>query len=161
AGNYQVTITNIYGLTNSLATLTVLKATPALTWTNPTPITYGATLSSGQLNASATVPGNFIYSPAAGTVLNAGTNTLTGAFTPTDGADFNSVTDSVNLVVMQAALTATANDALRAVGQTNPVFTGTITGVVNGDNISATYSCAATVASAPGAYPIIPSLVDP
>ena len=37
-----------------------------------------------QLNASASVPGALIYTPAAGTVLAAGTTTLSVTFTPTD-----------------------------------------------------------------------------
>ena len=34
--------------------------------------TYGTALSATQLNATANVPGTFVYTPAAGTVLNAG-----------------------------------------------------------------------------------------
>ena len=50
----------------------------------------------------------------------------------------------MSLVVSPAPLTVTAANASRAYGQTNPAFTGTITGVTNGDNITATYSCSAT-----------------
>ena len=58
-------------------------------------------------------------------------------------------------------MTATANNASRNFGQTNPVFTGTIVGVTNGDNITATYASAATSNSPAGPYPITPTLVDP
>jgi hypothetical protein len=58
-------------------------------------------------------------------------------------------------------LTVTAADANRVYGQANPVFTGTIVGLVIGDNISANYVCAATPTSLPGSYPIVPGLVDP
>ena len=34
-------------------------------------------------------------------------------------------------------------------------------GIKNGDNITATYASPATATSAPGTYPIIPTLVDP
>jgi hypothetical protein len=44
---------------------------------------------------------------------------------------------------------------------TNPVFTGTITGLQNGDTVTATYACSATPPSPPGAYPITVTLVDP
>ncbi|MBZ5525381.1 MAG: hypothetical protein LAP21_24405, partial [Acidobacteriia bacterium] len=37
-------------------------------------------------------------------------------------------------------LTVTANNASRLYGDPNPVFTGIITGIVNGDNITATYA---------------------
>ena len=84
AGDYRVVVTNIYGsATSSVATL-LIRTIPTLAWLNPAPITYGTALSSNQLNASASVPGTFIYNPAAGTVLNSGTNVLTVNFTPTD-----------------------------------------------------------------------------
>jgi hypothetical protein len=65
------------------------------------------------------------------------------------------------LTVTKAALTVTANDATRAYGAANPPFSGTITGLQNGDNITATYATAATVNSPAGTYSITPTLVDP
>ena len=65
------------------------------------------------------------------------------------------------LQVLPAPLTITANNAARLYGATNPPFTGTITGVQNGDNVTATYSCSAGPASAPGAYPIVPAPASP
>ena len=53
-------------------TITVLKATSTITWSAPADITYGTALSATQLNATANVPGTFVYTPVAGTVLNAG-----------------------------------------------------------------------------------------
>jgi len=151
--NYTVSLTN--------GTLTVGQAAPIMTWTNPAPITYGASLTSNQLNSTASVPGSFAYNPTNGTVLNVGANTLSVIFTPTDRVDYDSMSATVSLVVSPASLTVTASNASRAYGQTNPVFTGLITGVTNGDNLTATYSCTATSASPPGAYPIAPALVDP
>jgi hypothetical protein len=58
-------------------------------------------------------------------------------------------------------LVVVANDASRVYGATNPVFSGTITGVQSGDNITATYATTATPSSPVGTYPITPSLVDP
>ena len=58
-------------------------------------------------------------------------------------------------------MSVTANNATRAFGAPNPVFTGTIVGIKNGDNITATYSTPATATSPAGTYPIIPALVDP
>jgi hypothetical protein len=51
------------------------------------------------------VAGTFNYSPAAGTVLNAGTQTLTVSFTPTDMTDYATSTATVSLIVNKAALT--------------------------------------------------------
>ena len=84
------------------------KATPAITWATPAAITYGTALDSTQLNATASyggspVAGTFAYTPASGTVLNAGTNqTLSVTFTPTDTTDYNTATGSVSLTVNQA-----------------------------------------------------------
>src|SRR5208282_5035172 len=75
---------------------------------------------------------------------------------PTDTVDYNSVTDSVSVVVSPAPLTVTAANTNRAYGQANPVFAGTITGVTNGDNITAAYSCGATTTSPVGTYPVVP-----
>jgi hypothetical protein len=136
-------------------------ATPALTWTSPAAITYGTALSSNQLNATVSVPGSFAYTPPSGTVLHAGANTLSVIFTPTDTVDYSSAATSVSLVVLSAPLTVTAANASRAYGQTNPVFTGTLTGVTNWDNITATYGCSATTSSPAGTYAIVPSLADP
>jgi hexosaminidase len=131
-----------------------------ITWT-PASLTYGAALGSSQLDATANVPGNFVYAPSSGTIFNAGTHMLSATFTPTDNVDYDTTNVSVNLVVSPAPLTATGSNATRPAGIPNPPFTGTITGVTNGDNITATFSCSAISASPPGTYPIVPALVDP
>ena len=65
------------------------------------------------------------------------------------------------LTVAAAPLTVTANNVARAFGVANPVFTGSIVGLQNNDNITATYSCSATTSSPDGIYQIVPNLVDP
>ena len=99
--------------------------------------------------------------PTNGSVLDAGTNTLSVIFNPSDSLDYSSATDMVLLVVSPAALTVTAAGTNRAYGQSNPVFTGAIAGLTNGDNITASYNSTATNGSAVGMYPITPSLNDP
>jgi hypothetical protein len=79
------------------------KVAPAITWATPAPIAYGAALSSAQLNATTTVAGSFLYSPAAGTVLNPGQQTLAATFTPTDTATYLTASASVMLTVNKAA----------------------------------------------------------
>src|SRR5207244_5985983 len=59
------------------------------------------------------------------------------------------------------ASSVTAADANRLYGDPNPAFTGTITGIKNADNITATYASAATAASPVRTYAIVPTLVDP
>src|SRR5206468_3155406 len=75
--------TNFAASTSSAVAITVGKATPVITWANPTPIGYETLLSSDQLNATASVPGTFSYSPTAYALLTAGPHTLTVTFTPT------------------------------------------------------------------------------
>ena len=67
----------------------------------------------------------------------------------------------MSVVVLPAPLSVTASNASRAYGQANPLFGGTVTGLQNGDNITATYSCSANSNNLVGAYAIVPALVDP
>ena len=79
------------------------RAIPAITWATPSAITFGTALGSTQLNATSTVAGSFVYSPAAGAVLGAGSQTLSVTFTPTDTTDYTTTTVTVTLVVNRAA----------------------------------------------------------
>ena len=60
-----------------------------------------------QLDASPSVPGTSVYSPAAGTIPAAGTDTLSVTFTPTDTTDYNNFTGTVQLTVNKVAPTIT------------------------------------------------------
>ena len=90
--------------------------------------------------------------PAAGTVLGAGSHTLNVAFTPTDGVDYVPASASVTLTVNPASLTVTPNSASKIYGTANPVFSGSITGMIPGDGITATYASAATTSTTVGVY---------
>jgi hypothetical protein len=85
-----------------IVSLVVTKAIPVITWANPAGITYGNALSGTQLNATANVDGSFAYSPAAGTVLGAGTHALAVTFTPTDAANHTTATANVSITVARA-----------------------------------------------------------
>jgi hypothetical protein len=95
----QASNTNYSAATQVTANIVVNKATPTITWATPAPITYGMVLSSTQLNATASVAGTFVYSPAAGTTPAVGSDTLSVTFTPTDTTDYATATASVTLVV--------------------------------------------------------------
>jgi hypothetical protein len=82
--------------------LTVTKATPSVMWPAPVPVVYGTPLSADQLNATASVPGAFVYTPAAGEVLTAGTRTLSATFTPADSTNYETVYAIVPLMVTKA-----------------------------------------------------------
>lgn len=113
--------------------VTIYQASPTLTWNAPATITYGTPLGAAQLDATAkgvggvSLPGAFTYTPAAGTVLGVGTQTLSVTFTPTDSTDYTSVSSTFSLVVSQGgasiALASSANTLLFG----NPVtFTATV-----------------------------------
>jgi hypothetical protein len=104
---FTPTDTTDYNTQSASVTLTVTKATPTITWVNPSGITFGTALSATQLNATASVPGTFVYSPASGTVLGAGTKTLSVTFTPTDTTHYNNASISVPIAVSPAAPTIT------------------------------------------------------
>lgn len=157
----------VNGIPSVAKPITITRVDPTITWATPSAITYGTLLAAGKLNASANVPGTFVYQPAAGTKLAAGTQTLTVTFTPTDGVGYATVSKSVSLTVNKASLSVTANDASRVYGAANPAFTGTVTGVVAGDAITSTYASTATATTTVGVYgpataqAITPTLLDP
>ena len=101
-------------------TLTVTKAMPVITWSNPASIGTGTPLSATQLNASSGgVAGTFVYTPPLGTVLSAGLGqSLKADFTPADPATYDTpaskfVTIDVITYTYTAGganLTATLND---------------------------------------------------
>ncbi len=97
-----------------------------------TPVTYSNNTNVGTAGASATYAGD----------ANHPASTGTGSF-----------------AITAAPLSVTANNKARSRTAPNPVLDGTLTGVLAGDGITATYSTVA--GTVPGAYPIVPALVDP
>ena len=103
--NFTPTDINNYNTVNGTQVLiTVNKATPIVSWSNPPPITYGTALSATQLNATPNTTGTFTYTPTSGTILNAGTNqTLSVNFAPIDASNFNSVNGTMVLITVNRA----------------------------------------------------------
>ena len=79
--------------------LVVSQATPVITWSNPADIVYGTALGSTQLNATASVPGSFVYAPTAGMEFMVGSHQLGVTFTPTDLANYTTATKTVSINV--------------------------------------------------------------
>ena len=118
---FTPTDTTDYTTTTATVTLIVNRATPTITWAAPAAITYGTALSATQLNATASVPGKFVYSPAAGTILGGGPQTLTTTFTPTDTTDYTTATATVILTVNSSAPAITLVSSASPVFVSNPV----------------------------------------
>ena len=73
----------------------------SLTWSPPAQIPFGTALGPDQLNATATVPGTFAYTPAAGTVLPPGPGKqISVVFTPDDPAHYTMMTKTVTIEVL-------------------------------------------------------------
>jgi virginiamycin B lyase len=86
-------------------TITVPQEAPVLTWPKPGNITLGTALTGTELDATASVPGTFTYSPPAGTALSLGTHTLTATFTPTNPTNYTGGTVSTQITVVLPCLT--------------------------------------------------------
>jgi len=77
--------------------------TPVITWAKPAAIHYGVNLSQTQLNASADVPGTFVYTPEINTKLDLGYNQdLKVVFTPTDAIHYETISKTVQIDVIIA-----------------------------------------------------------
>ena len=175
-----------YAAASAMVNLSVQKASAAVALA-PTSGTYGTAIPlvlnvSGLSGTGFAAPTGSVslvidnQAPLTATVSGgkAGFNTPPTLTAVTHSLNFSYAGDSnyaaqtlgATLPVKQASLVATALPASRAFGAANPAFTGTLTGVVNGDGITATYLSQATAATAAGTYStgvnaITPVLADP
>lgn len=79
----------------------IVKKDPIITWSNPADISVETQLSATQLNATADVPGTFVYTPAIGASLAVGASQdLKVDFTPTDLSAYNAVSKTVKINVV-------------------------------------------------------------
>lgn len=143
--NFTPTNSNLYSTATATVTFAVTQATPAISWSTPSPITFGTALSGTQLNASSPVAGSFVYEPAAGTLLSAGTHTLSVTFTPTDTMDYTTATALMNLTVSQASPTITW-------AAPSPITYGT---ALSATRLNATSTVAGAFVYTPAAGPVL------
>ena len=165
AGSYDVVVSNTFGsATSNLVTLTIIKAVTIISVTSATG-TYGgtvnlsATLTSGGAPLSGkTVDFNLRGGSSVGTAVtnSSGVATLnnvslaginTGLYPGSVGSgvgasfagdsNYNASSGAALLTVSPAPLTVTAGNASRLYGNPNPLFSGTISGIANSDNITA------------------------
>ncbi len=104
---FTPTDTTDYNPVTGSINVVVSKATPTITWPTASAITYSQTLASSTLtggsalNGSTTVPGAFAFTTPT-TAPSVGTTAQSVTFTPTDTADYNPVTGTVNVTVNKA-----------------------------------------------------------
>jgi MBG domain (YGX type) len=103
-----------------------------------------------------------IYTTVANSSSPVGEYTIVPTLVDPDNklSNYNVIINNGTLTVTPAPLSIVADDVTRAAGQPNPTFTGTITGLKNGDDITATHDSPATASSQAGTYPIVPTLKD-
>ncbi|MBI2354598.1 MAG: hypothetical protein HYV06_06145, partial [Deltaproteobacteria bacterium] len=136
------------------------KLIPAITWATPAAISYGTPLSATQLNATTSVPGSFSYTPAAGTVLDAGTQTVTATFTPTDTVTYASSTAGVTITINKASAAITLDSATLNQTYSASAKAVTATTIPGGLNVNFSYNNSATAPAAAGSYPVVATISD-
>lgn len=157
-GNYSITTNGgSLSITRALLTVTAQNQTRAYGLANP-PLTFGyagfrngdgsALLTQAPLAASSAAPSSW---PGPYPI------TLSGGVS----SNYNFSLVGAMLTVTKASLLVNGDDASRAYGRTNPVFTATMTGVAAGDGISFNLITAADTNSLPGPYDINILLDDP
>jgi phosphopantothenate synthetase len=154
ADTFTYRAVNTFGVSSEPATVLievrVVQVTPVVTWPTPADITYPAPLGAAELDATADVPGTFEYTPAAGTVLDAGAGqTLAVTFTPADTVQYTTASATVAINVLKAptsvAVTSSKNPSTAGEALT---FTATVSG-----GVGASGTIAFTVDGGPLACP--------
>ncbi len=159
-------VDNDYLISFANGTLTITGASLTITADNQSKA-YAAALPTLTASYAGFVNGdtsaNLSTLPTLSTTATDSSSAGAYAITASGAVDSDYAVNYVNgtLSVTSVSLTATANPATRAYGTTNPIFTGTIVGLLNGDGITATYSSDAQTNSPAGIYQIVPTLVDP
>ena len=153
-----------------------VRAIPQVTWSAPASIVYGTPLGAAELDASANVPGTFTYSPAAGAILDAGSDqTLSVTFTPQNSTDYTTATATTTITVTKATpvleVTASGGPFNGSPFPASATIVGAVAGVDNTpalrlDNIAPTLtyydgsgtggtSLGSSPPSAPGTYTVV------
>ncbi len=154
ASNYTITVVP--------GTLTITTATAALNVTvNNSTRLYGAPNPTFTSTIDGALNGDIFtitYATTATATSPVGTYTVVPTVSGSASGNYHITIANGTLTVTPAPLTVTANSATRAYGTANPTFTGTITGLVNGDTVNVTYSTSAVMNSPVGTYSIVPAV---
>jgi hypothetical protein len=148
AGNYSATV--------STGTLTISQATLTIAVNNQSKV-YGAVNPALTGTVTGLLNGDSVtttYSTAAMQYSAVGSYSITASISGAAAANYKPVVTSGTLSITAAGVTITVNAATKVYGAANPNFTGTITGILNNDAVTATYSTTATAASPVGTYAI-------
>ncbi len=173
SGSYTASV-NVVGL--SAANYTFVAGAPGPFVVNPAPLTVtgsGTQVYGGSPTFSASYSG-FLFGQgpsvlggtlAFNTTTSSSSNvgTYTAAVTPSGLTSSNYAISYVqgSMTVNPATLTVTVDNKTTVYGSSVPTLTGMLSGVVNNDPITVSYSTSATSASLVGSYAITATLNDP
>ena len=151
SANYSITLVN-GTLTITPLPLTVNVDSASRVYGDPNPAFTG-TLADLRIGDNITA----VYSSVATPASDVGTYPITATLVDPALrlANYTVTINNGTLTITPAPLTVTVANATRLYGSPNPVFTGTIVGLKNGDVITATYSSASPT-SPVGTYAIVP-----
>ena len=167
----QVASTNFSSNVTSPITITLVQAA-AVSWTTPAPITFGTALSATQLDAVGNAPsGSLAYTPVLGTVISAGSQTLSVVYTPGSASAANfpgTGTASVTLVVNPTPVTVVLNGLTQGFTGSPVAVTATasptvlpVTFTYTYTGISPTiYGPTSTPPTADGSYTVVATLAS-
>jgi hypothetical protein len=168
AGNYPINdaiggpAASNYTITVVPGTLTITQATVALNVAvNNTSRAYGAANPAFTSTITGALNGDTFtvtYSTTATATSPVGTYAIVPTISGPAIGNYSVTVTNGMLTVTPAALTVTANNATRSYGTANPTFSGTTTGLVNGDTVTTAFSSTAVANSPVGTYPIVPTV---
>ena len=159
AANYSITFSGPGTLTVGAVPLTVTASSPV--------VTYGAAVPAitpsyaGFVNGDG--PTSLSTQPACSTTYTATSPVGIYPATCTGAADSNYTISYTpgSVTVGKATLAVVVDSKSMIYGGNLPVLTGTLTGVLPGDGITASYTTTGSSTSAAGSYPITATLNDP
>jgi hypothetical protein len=154
---------NNYNITYNVGTLTV-AAIPLTVTVNNASRAYGAanpTFTGTVVGAANGDTFTVTYSTVANTLSPAGTYAINATVTGANISNYAVTVVAGTLTVTPIPLTVTVANATRTYGTTNPTFSATITGAINGDTFTNSFSTTATITSPVGTYPITDVLGGP
>lgn len=157
----NVSSTTVIGTLNSPNTgadtviETIIKATPTASWAPIPSGTFPYVVLSGILNAVTSTAGTWAYSVNVGDTLPAGVKSINAIFTPTDAANYNSITITNTITISKGAATLSLSNTSANYDGT-PKFVVVTTNPANLAGVTITGSPQTNA----GAHPVSASLTN-
>lgn len=129
--------------------------------TNPALLYSFYPFANGETLGTSDVTGLPVLTTAATPTSPVGSYAISVAIGTLTSSNYNFALGNNWFIINPAPLSVTPDSYSRLYGETNPVLTGVVTGIVNGENITAAYSTTAVTSSPAGGYPITALLIDP